>query len=130
MGLVNNNANIEGLNEYFQKEYMKVVKNKKLKISKELLIQKAHKNKLFIVSNAVKEELCELCVFFGVYDLFEQIISCRLSKSDELKKLIKLSKLDLKKSIYIGDTNYDFISATHAKIPFMDVNCFLTLYER
>ena len=36
---------------------MKVVKNKKLKISKELLIQKAHKNKLFIVSNAVKE-LC------------------------------------------------------------------------
>ena len=63
MGLVNNNANIEGLNEYFQKEYMKVVKNKKLKISKELLIQKAHKNKLFIVSNAVKEELCELCVF-------------------------------------------------------------------
>ena len=67
MGLVNNNANIEGLNEYFQKEYMKVVKNKKLKISKELLIQKAHKNKLFIVSNAVKEELCELCVFFGVH---------------------------------------------------------------
>ena len=53
MGLVNNNANIEGLNEYFQKEYMKVVKNKKLKISKELLIQKARKNKLFIVSNAV-----------------------------------------------------------------------------
>lgn len=130
MGLVNKNANIESLNKYFQKEYMKVVKNKKLKISKELLIQKAYKNKLFIVSNAIKEELFELCAFFEIHDLFEQIVSCSLSKSEELKKLIKLGQLDLKKSIYIGDTNYDFISATDAKISFMDVNCFLTLYER
>jgi HAD superfamily hydrolase (TIGR01548 family) len=112
----------ESVRAYFQKIYLGgLINNEKLFISKEtLLLLKNRYKKLGIATGRPKEEANYVIQKNGLQGIFDCIIAMEdviNSKPSPDSILAVIKKLNLKQTIYIGDSPNDAIAAKRANIP-------------
>jgi len=66
---------------------------------------------LFVISSDYPETLLKQVKLFELENLFKEIICGSHDKSNDVKALIEKYKLDLDKTIFIGDSNHEIDSA-------------------
>ncbi len=120
--------------DYFQKIYLGgLIDKEKLLISKqELQFLKNKYKKLGIATGRPKKE----AEYVIKKNKLETIFDCVLALEDVAKSkpapdsiLAVIKKLNLKQTIYIGDSQCDFLSAKLAKIPYINVDKTKTLLQ-
>ena len=88
----------------------------------DLLIYLKHKKKkLFVVSGSDEKDLIQILKYKKIDNYFEKIKGSPKNKNDNLIDLLPDSK-DRKKSVYIGDSNYDFITSQNLGIKFIFIS--------
>jgi phosphoglycolate phosphatase len=123
-----------GVNKNF-KEIENEYKKNSIKYSKKILLYKKIKNFfLHLDKNQINyyvvtsKDLSRTKKFLFHYKIFPKSIHCPSKKykgkpnPDLLNHCIKLNKLDKKNCCYVGDTEFDYIAATKAKIKFIFAN--------
>lgn len=101
-------------------EYMKKWGGKLFEDVKEVLEVLGKKYKLFVVSNCLPgyiENFIEFHHLEGVFTDFECSGNTGLPKSENIKMIVERN--NLLNPVYIGDTIWDFESATAANVPFI-----------
>ncbi len=120
--------------DYFQKIYLGgLIDKEKLLISKqELQFLKNKYKKLGIATGRPKKE----AEYVIKKNKLETIFDCVLALEDVAKSkpapdsiLAVIKKLNLKQTIYIGDSQCDFLAAKLAKIPYINVDKTKTLLQ-
>ena len=121
--LINNPTVIyESVKNYFQKIYLgSLIDNEKLLISNQKLQQlKSKYKKIGIATGRPKNEAQYAVKKNGLEEIFNCIIALEdvaNSKPSPDCLLAVMKKLDLKQTVYIGDSVSDVIAAERAKIP-------------
>jgi phosphoglycolate phosphatase len=123
-----------GVNKNF-KEIENEYKKNSIKYSKKILLYKEIKNffiyldkKLINYYIVTSKDLLRTKKFLFNYKIFPKSIHCPSKKykgkpkPDLLNHCIKLNKLDKKNCCYVGDTEFDYIAASKAKIKFIFAN--------
>lgn len=88
----------------------------------DLLIYLKHKKKkLFVVSGSDEKDLIQILKYKKIDIYFEKIKGSPKNKNDNLIDLLPDSK-DRKDSIYIGDSNYDFITSKNLGLKFIFIS--------
>jgi phosphoglycolate phosphatase len=123
-----------GVNKNF-KEIENEYKKNSIKYSKKILLYKKIKNFFIHLDKnqinyyvVTSKDLSRTKKFLFHYKIFPKSIHCPSKKykgkpnPDLLNHCIKLNKLDKKNCCYVGDTEFDYIAATKAKIKFIFAN--------
>ena len=123
-----------GVNKNF-KEIENEYKKNSIKHSKKILLYKEIKNFfIYLDKNQINyyivtsKDLLRTKKFLFNYKIFPKSIHCPSKKykgkpkPDLLNHCIKLNKLDKKNCCYVGDTEFDYIAASKAKIKFIFAN--------
>jgi len=133
--LINNsNVTYESVKSYFQKIYLgNLINNEKLLIPKSTLqLLKNKYKKLGIATGRPKKEAEYVIKKNSLEKIFDCIIALEdvansKPSPDSIQAVIK--KLNLKQTVYIGDSPSDFLAAKSAKIPYINVDKTKTLLE-
>ncbi len=86
-----------------------------------LIFLKNNKKKLFVVSGSDENDLIKILKYKNINEYFEIIKGSPKNKKDNLIDIIP-NLLDRKKSVYIGDSEYDFITSQNLGIEFIFIS--------
>ena len=103
--------------------YSKVVKNKleKCEICKQIVNYRKRSQAIwYVVSGSDQNELEEVLKKRNLYKIFDGgIYGSPLSKDEIFSNIFKNKKIEKSKSLYIGDSKYDYIAAKNIGIDFI-----------
>ena len=86
-----------------------------------LIFLKNNKKKLFVVSGSDEKDLIKVLKFKNLYKYFNIIKGSPKNKKDNLMDILP-NLLDRQKSVYIGDSEYDFITSKNLGIDFIFIS--------
>ena len=124
---LNIEKNLNQIKEFYKKESIKNFNHFKLFKDIKKLLRYLDKNKIkyFIVTSKDKKRTKQIIEKFSI-----QVKSFHSPKKglrgkpfpDQLLECINKNKIDISKSVYIGDTFFDYLSAKRIKLDFIFVN--------
>ena len=86
-----------------------------------LIFLKNNKKKLFVVSGSDEKDLIKVLKFKKLYKYFNIIKGSPKNKKDNLMDILP-NLLDRQRSVYIGDSEYDFITSKDLGIEFIFIS--------